>query len=77
MIFLKIVPIVSNESVPLQSDDGTTATGFLTKKSNYYYLCENCDLVYLNPVLPDEELHVYYDDYSYDFIRNKKIKGTL
>lgn len=72
MIFFSDCPYCKSENnIVLHSNDGTTATGFLTKKSKYYYLCENCDLVYLNPVLPEEELHVYYDDFSYDFIRNE------
>ena len=47
-------------------DDGNPATGFLTKLSEYYFKCEKCAIVFLNPTLPNDELHVYYDQFSYE-----------
>ncbi len=69
MIYFNSCPSCkSKDFTPLTLDDGNTATGFLTKFSVYYYQCYNCEIVFLNPTLPDEELYVYYDNYSYPII---------
>lgn len=56
----------SSERHALHSDTGQPVTGFLTKHSEYYQLCELCGLVYLDPQMPENELWRYYDVYSYE-----------
>lgn len=51
---------------PVYSDVSQPLTGFLTRFSRYYFLCNECDLVFQNPHMPDEELWRYYDRFSYD-----------
>ena len=66
MIYYKNCPNCrSTKIAPVFLDDGNPIVGFLTKFSEYYYECEKCYLVFLNPRLPDDELEVYYDKYSY------------
>ena len=56
------------KSIALHANEGNPATGFLTRFSEYYFFCQGCRLVYLNPTLPDEELWRYYDIYSFPAI---------
>lgn len=51
---------------PLYLDSGHPVCGFLTKDAVYYYLCEECHLVFLNPRMPEGELWRYYDSYAYE-----------
>ena len=66
MNYFKSCPSCGNKkSIPIYSNEGTPVTGFLTRFSEYYFMCQGCSLVFLNPTLPDEELWCYYDIYSY------------
>lgn len=51
---------------PVHADVSQPLTGFLTRHSRYYLLCNECGLVFANPHMPDEELWRYYDRFSYD-----------
>lgn len=65
--FFKKCPLCgSEERVPLHCDTGHPVAGFFTRDSEFYYQCQDCRLVYLNPHLPEEELGCYYDLCSYD-----------
>jgi 2-polyprenyl-3-methyl-5-hydroxy-6-metoxy-1,4-benzoquinol methylase len=67
MIYLKECPLCHSKSfTALHSDIGQPVVGFLTRNSKYYFLCNDCGLVFLNPVMPDEKLANYYDKYSYE-----------
>ena len=58
----------SEHSYPLQCGEGQPRIGFLTRQSEYYFQCGQCRLVYLNPVLPENELHRLYDWYDKETI---------
>lgn len=51
---------------PVYADGCQPLTGFLTRHSEYYFLCHDCGLVFANPRMPEKELWRYYDRYSYD-----------
>ncbi|MBI4234986.1 class I SAM-dependent methyltransferase [Candidatus Peregrinibacteria bacterium] len=51
---------------PVYADVSQPLTGFLTRFSEYYFLCHECGLVFVNPRMPEKELWRYYDRYSYD-----------
>lgn len=51
---------------PVFADVSQPLTGFLTRFSEYYFLCHDCGLVFANPHMPEAELWRYYDQYSYE-----------
>ena len=73
MIYFELCPNCQhNKYSAVNLNDGTPVTGFLNKFSEYYFKCEKCSLVFLNPTLPDDELYVYYDEFSYEKLSNIK-----
>jgi 2-polyprenyl-3-methyl-5-hydroxy-6-metoxy-1,4-benzoquinol methylase len=56
----------SKEIENLHSDSGHPVMGFLTKNSIYYQYCQDCELVFLNPHLKQDDLHIYYDAYNFE-----------
>lgn len=62
----------------LHADCGHPVQGFLTKESSYYFKCEDCDLVYLDPHLSHRDLHIYYDLYNFETpLRSSAISEIL
>jgi 2-polyprenyl-3-methyl-5-hydroxy-6-metoxy-1,4-benzoquinol methylase len=69
MSYFKKCPSCGCEkSTVLHSTQGNPVTGFLTKFSEYYFICQKCSMVYLNPTLPENDLGCYYDSHSYPAI---------
>jgi SAM-dependent methyltransferase len=56
----------SDRSFALHCDVNQPVGGFLTRDSEYYYLCQDCHLVYLNPSMAEEDLWRYYDTHAYE-----------
>jgi 2-polyprenyl-3-methyl-5-hydroxy-6-metoxy-1,4-benzoquinol methylase len=51
----------------LYTDVGHPVMGFLTRHSEYYFQCRNCELVYQDPQMEEKDLWRYYDSYAYEF----------
>lgn len=65
--YLETCPLCKSVSFsPVYADVSQPLTGFLTRFSEYYFLCHDCGLVFVNPRMPESELWRYYDRYSYD-----------
>jgi 2-polyprenyl-3-methyl-5-hydroxy-6-metoxy-1,4-benzoquinol methylase len=68
----------SKELIEMHSDSGHPVLGFLTKESVFYWRCQSCELVFMNPHLNHESLHIYYDEYNFETpLRTPKVKDTL
>lgn len=67
----------TKDALPVRTDNGQPTMGFLTKQSEYYFLCENCELIYRNPYMPQAEMWRYYDEYSLELSLNPESPSQI
>lgn len=62
--FTKCPTCSSPTSQKLYSHDSQALLGFVTKNSSIYNRCLSCELIYLNPCPPSDELYKIYDEFD-------------